>query len=243
MVAQGKGASYKVAMISVIIPTLNAERGLVRTFGCLILPTVQGLVREVIVVDSGSSDGTCRVAEGAGATLLHTQAGRGRQLSAGAHAARSEWLLFLHGDTALQPGWSEEVEAFLEQQAMAEPGREKTAVFAFKLDSYGWRARWLEIMVAIRCALFGLPYGDQGLLISRALYTELGGFKPIPLMEDVDLVRRIGRRRLVFLRAAAVTSGQKYESQGYLRRSLRNLLCLTLYFLRVPPRIIARIYG
>ena len=99
------------------------------------------------------------------------------------------------------------------------------------------------MLVAVRCRLFRLPYGDQGLLISRALYQRLGGFKPVPLMEDVDLVRRVGWRRLTALPSAAVTSAVRYRRDGYLLRPLRNLCCLTLYFLGVPPRAIVKLYG
>jgi GT2 family glycosyltransferase len=81
------------------------------------------------------------------------------------------------------------------------------------------------------------------LLISRRLYDEIGGFKPIALMEDVDLVRRLGRKRLKILRARAVTSASRYQREGYLRRMLRNSACLGLYFLRVPPHVLARLYG
>ena len=97
-------------------------------------------------------------------------------------------------------------------------------------------------MVAWRCTTFSLPYGDQGLLIGRRFYHDIGGFAPIPLMEDVDIVRRIGRRRLVVLDVAAVASAERYRRGGYVARPLRNLTCLGLYFLGVPPRLIARIY-
>ena len=101
----------------------------------------------------------------------------------------------------------------------------------------------LERLVALRCAALRLPYGDQGLLISRRLYDEVGGYRPLGLMEDVDLVRRLGRRRTVMLRSPAITSADRFRRQGYLRRSARNLLCLTLYSLRVPTHVIGRLYG
>jgi hypothetical protein len=100
----------------------------------------------------------------------------------------------------------------------------------------------LERAVAWRCRVLGLPYGDQGLLIHRDLLRSVGGMRPLPLMEDVDLIRRLGRSRLVPLAADAVTSARKWETQGYLRRSVRNLLCLSLWFAGVPPRLISRIY-
>ena len=89
----------------------------------------------------------------------------------------------------------------------------------------------------------GLPYGDQGLLIERGFYRRIGGFHALPLMEDVDLVRRIGRRNLVALDAEAVTSAERYERDGWLERPMRNLACLSLYFAGLPPSLLRRLYG
>ena len=91
--------------------------------------------------------------------------------------------------------------------------------------------------------MLGFPYGDQGLLIRREFYRSLGGFKPWSLMEDVDLVRRIGRHRLTVLRSAARTSAERWQKDGWKRRSFRNVLCLTLYFLGVSPEFIRKLYG
>ena len=97
--------------------------------------------------------------------------------------------------------------------------------------------------MALRCRLFALPYGDQGLLIHRSLYDALGGFRPLPLMEDVDLVRRIGRKRLTYLRTPAVTSAVRYRRAGYAPRMARNLCCLLLFSLGVRAETVARLYG
>lgn len=227
-------------MISVVIPTLNAEASLPRSFDCLIQATIRGLVREVIVVDGGSTDNTVIMADGVGARIIAAPKGRGGQLAAGAEAARSDWLLFLHADTALEPGWEAEAEAFIER---ANPARPRAAAFCFALDDFGIVARLLEMMVGLRCFLFGLPYGDQGLLISQRLYTKIGGYKPLPLMEDVDIIRRLGRRRLAMMRTKAVTSAERFQENGYLHRSLRNLSVLFLYALRVPSRVLVKLYG
>jgi len=126
---------------------------------------------------------------------------------------------------------------------MAAPGAEnQAAAFRFALDDPAPAARRLEALVAWRCRALGLPYGDQGLLLSRALHDAVGGYRPLPLMEDVDLVRRIGRRRVVILDAAAVTSAVRFRAGGYLRRSARNLACLALYLAGMPPPLIARLY-
>jgi rSAM/selenodomain-associated transferase 2 len=229
-------------MISVVIPTLNAEPKLAHTLAALVPAVVEGIVQEAIVVDGGSTDETRAIAEAAGTHLIEASRGRGSQLDAGARAARGDWLLFLHADTVLDPGWAEEAQGFIKR---VQTGRrdEAAAAFRFALDDDGAMPRFIERLVAWRCRLFGLPYGDQGLLISRRLYRRLGGFRPLPLMEDVDLVRRLKRRELVMLQSRAVTSGERYRREGYLARSLRNLGCTLLYYLRVPPRVLARIYG
>jgi rSAM/selenodomain-associated transferase 2 len=229
-------------MISVVIPTLNAERAFAHTLAALVPAVVEGIVQEAIVVDGGSTDETRAIAEAAGTHLIEAPRGRGSQLDAGARAARSDWLLFLHADTVLDPGWAEEAQGFIKR---VQSGRrdEAAAAFRFALDDDGAMPRFIERLVAWRCRLFGLPYGDQGLLISRRLYRRLGGFRPLPLMEDVDLVRRLKRRELVMLQSRAVTSGERYRRDGYLTRSFRNLGCMLLYYLRVPPRVLARIYG
>jgi rSAM/selenodomain-associated transferase 2 len=229
-------------MISVVIPTLNAEATLAATLTALVPAAVDGLVREVIVVDGGSTDRTVDIVEDAGAQLMRKSGGRGYQLTVGAMRAKQPWLLFLHADTMLEAGWEREASAFMERTD-AKPDRASAGVFRFALDDVGAKPRLLERLVAARCALLRLPYGDQGLLIQRQLYEEVGAFRPLPLMEDVDFVRRLGRRRMTLLSARAVTSADRYRRDGYLRRSVRNLMCLTLYFAGVPTNVINRRYG
>lgn len=230
-------------MLTVVIPTLDSERQLVATLAALIPAAAAGIVSQVVVSDGGSVDGTLVVADELGCDIVSGPRGRGPQLAVGARIARHPWILFLHSDTVLDEGWHREVAHFIERVEEAGDGDRRAAVFGFALDDYGISARLLEATVRLRCLLFALPYGDQGLLISRRHYERLGGFRPIPLMEDVDLVRRIGRRGIVYLRARAITSAIRYRHEGYFRRMARNAGCLTLFFLRVPPRLITRIYG
>ncbi len=229
-------------MISVIIPTFNAEASLVHCLASLVPAVVDGLVQEAIVVDGGSSDATLTLADAAGTRFLRAERGRGRQLDAGARAARGNWLLFLHADTVLEPGWEKEVKCFIERVETVRR-TQAAAAFRFALDDEGLMPRLLEMLVGIRCLMLALPYGDQGLLISRTLYGKLGGFRSLPLMEDVDLVRRLRRGQRVMLKSRAVTSAQRYRREGYLLRMLRNSICMALYYLRVPTRVLARLYG
>jgi rSAM/selenodomain-associated transferase 2 len=222
--------------VSVVIPTFDAARELPATLAAL---ADARLVVEIVVADGGSNDDTVGVAEAGGARIVNASRGRGTQLAAGAAAASGDWLLFLHADCRLAPGWEAAVAAFV--AAPGAPGR--AGYFAFALDDAGPAARRLEHIVAWRCRVFALPYGDQGLLIARALYDKVGGFAALPLMEDVEFVRRLGRRRLVLLGAPAYASTRRYREGGYIRRPLRNLLCLSLYFMGVPARHIARLYG
>lgn len=223
-------------MLSIVIPALDAAATIEQALRAVAAP---GLAHEVIVADGGSTDATPTVAAAHGATVVRAPAGRGPQLATGAAAARGDWLLFLHADTVLEAGWAEAARAFAADPA----NRRRAAVFRFALDDPGRPARRLERLVAWRTRFLGLPYGDQGLLIAHPFYDETGGFRPLPLMEDVDLVRRIGRKRLVRLDVAAVTSAERYRRHGYLLRPLRNLACLGLYFLGVPLRLVARLYA
>ena len=218
-------------MLSVVIPALNAAADLPETLAAL-----DGEADEVLVVDGGSVDRTAEVAAACGARVLAAPRGRGGQLAAGVAAANRPWLLLLHADTRLAPGWADAVATHMRGSP------DRAAYFRFALDSDDRRARRLERLVAWRCRALGLPYGDQGLLVHRDLLRAVGGIRPLPLMEDVDLVRRLGRQRLVGFDVAAVTSAAKWRREGWYRRSARNLLCLSLYFAGVPPRVIAWFY-
>lgn len=229
-------------MISVVIPTLNAETCLAKAMTALVPAVVQGVVGQVIVADGGSGDQTLLIAEAAGADIVRSERGRGQQLKAGAAAARFPWLLFLHADTVLDAGWEREVASFIERVELGQRPL-SAAAFRFALDDFGSLPRMIETGVAMRCLVFRLPYGDQALLIPARLYHDIGGYRPLPLMEDVDLVRRLGRRRTVMLRTPAVTSAARYKSDGYARRVARNLTCLSLYFLRAPMSLLVRLYG
>ncbi len=220
------------AQISVIVPTLNAEPALASCFSALIEGLEAGLIRELIVSDGGSVDATGAVAQAWGAEVVHGPASRGGQLRRGAMAAQGEWLLFVHADTVLSPGWSQAVRKQL--------GAREAGWFRLAFDQRGGAARMVAGWANLRSRM-GLPYGDQGLLIHRDVYHEVGGYPDQPLMEDVALARKLSGR-LVALDGVAVTSAAKYRHEGWLRRGARNLWTLTRYFMGTAPERLARSY-
>ena len=218
------------APISVVIPTLDAEAELPETLGAL----AHGLeiVRELIVSDGGSGDATVRIAEEAGASVISGPPGRGGQLRRGAQAARGDWLLFLHADTHLPPGWAEAALAHMET-GMA-------GWFRLSFRARGAGARWTAGWANLRSRA-GLPYGDQGLLVPRALYGSVGGFDDVPLMEDVAMARRL-RGRLRPVGATVTTSAARYEARGWIRQGARNLGTLARHLGGASPESLAERY-
>lgn len=221
-------------MISVVIPTLNAEGCLPATLTALVPAALEGLVREVIIVDGGSTDSTRAIADHAGAEVISAPANRGAQLRAGAAVARHPWLLFLNPDTALDAGWEREADYFMERVDRG-ASRHVAAAFRFAVDDDGLAPRLLERLVALRCLLLGRPYGDQGLLVPRRLYDEAGGHRALAINEDLDLSRRLGTRRVKILRSRAVSSAARYRRQGYIRGALGNQAQRILHALHLAP--------
>ena len=189
-------------MISVVIPVLNAQASLPRCFDSLIGATVRGLVKEVVVADGGSSDDTLTIADAAGCHVVGAGKTRAAQWKAGAGIARGDWLLLLLPQTALEAGWEAEAESFMASATLERP---RAASFRYALDDFAAAARRRETVVGLRSRLFALPYADQGLLLPRRMYHKLGGHRD-GAMEDADLVRRIGRSRLVQLRSRSASS-------------------------------------
>lgn len=228
-------------MISVVIPTLNAETSLVRTLSSLLEAAMRGLVRDVVIADGGSTDLTLAIAEDAGCTIVKADAARGGLMDAGARAAKGPWLLFLHAQTALEPGWDGEAYNFVRRG-----DESRAATFRFALDDKRWSARRTELVYRLRNRLLALPYGDQGLLIAKAQYERLGGYKDLAVLDDVDLVTRLkraaGRSGIARLTSRAVNNAARYRTFP-LARPLRNVSLLTLYSLGVSPERLARRYS
>ena len=218
------------ARISVVIPARDEEALLARAVGSVETDA------EVIVVDGCSSDRTREVAASRGALVLSSPPSRGVQLEAGVGRARGDWLVFLHADTWLEEGWAEAIRA-LEAGVVG-------GAFRFAIDAPGRGYRLLETAVALRCAILRLPYGDQALFVRRTALDRVGGIAPLPLMEDVDLARRLGREGcLAFLAPRAFTSPRRWDRYGLVGATLRNWCVLALYAAGVPPARLARLYA
>ncbi|MBT6329832.1 MAG: glycosyltransferase, partial [Kordiimonadaceae bacterium] len=168
--------------------------------------------------------------------IINSNPGRGLQLKTGAKFSIGDWLFFLHGDSVLTKGWLDTLQDHIKNNA------DKALVFRLKFDDNGFFPRLLEYWVRFRCRVFALPYGDQGLFISRKLYDEVGGYNEMPLMEDVDIIKRIGKPRLKCSKQVIITSADKYNKYGYLFRMIRNGYCLLLYKLGVAPETIKKFY-
>ncbi|MDU9004030.1 TIGR04283 family arsenosugar biosynthesis glycosyltransferase [Sedimentitalea todarodis] len=223
------------AEISIIIPTLNAQEHLPACLAALMEGLSAGLIRELIVSDGGSTDATCRIADAAGAVIVSGPASRGGQLRRGIEQARGRWLLVLHADTQLEPGWAAAVGEHLQN------GQGASAHFRLAFRARGLMPAWFAGWANLRSYLFGLPYGDQGLLVQRAAYDRAGGYPDQPLMEDVALIRALSGP-LVALPTRAFTSAERYDRSGWLRRGATNLWTLIRYFSGADPKALATAY-
>lgn len=220
---------------SIVIPTLNAADTLPATLDSLLSGLSAGVVRDLVISDGGSSDHTKKLADDVGATLVEGAIGRGSQLHRGAEAAKAEWLLFLHADTVLPADWVGAVCVHTSKTP------EAAAAFRLSFQEDGVFPRVTSGWANLRSKLFGLPYGDQGLLISKSLYKQVGGYPDQPLMEDVAIARAL-KGRLVLLPSYVTTGADRYIESGWLNRGARNLWTLARYLLGADPQKLALAY-
>lgn len=222
-------------MISVIIPALNEEDNIRR---CMEGVMNEGCDCEIIVADGGSTDKTAEAAKSYPEVLfIQSKKGRGIQMNMGASAASGNILLFLHSDTILETGWTAALLSALEDNSIS------GGAFTFSIRSPLWKYRLVEIWVKLRCKLCSLPYGDQAIFVRRNAFDLLGGYKNIPLMEDVDFIRRLKKLGpIVILNKKAVTLERRWSKKGFLRTAAINRFIMLLYKCGVNPCWLARIY-
>lgn len=219
-------------MISVIIPTLNEEKTLEATINSARVEDV-----EIIVSDGGSEDATLSIAERMADLTISSDCGRGRQMNKGAASASGEIILFLHADTLLPKGWPEEVYKVLSYDKVS------CGAFRFTLLEKGAGLGLLSTMVNLRSKCLSLPYGDQALFMRRETFEKAGAFKEIPIMEDVDLVRRLGRKgRVELANLPIITSSRRWRNIGWLKTGLINQTLLIMYLLGVSPEKLVKLY-
>ena len=223
-------------LVTIVIPVLHDTAALTSLLSTLAVDSSVQLV----VVDGGDERGSAWDALRArhpAVEWIRASRGRAVQMNAGARRARGRWLVFLHADTQLGAGWLDFLRSLNDRPAIV------GGSFRFALDSSARWARWIERGVRLRVRLFDLAYGDQALFVRRDVFEALDGYKELPLMEDVDFVRRLCRRgRLAHADVPAATSARRWERDGWIVRTVENGTLLLLFLAGWPPDSLARRY-
>ncbi len=211
--------------ISIIIPTLNEEKTISQCLETVVnIPDI-----EIIVSDGGSTDSTVEIAgQHSDVKVVHSLAGRSIQMNSGAACARGEILLFLHADCILPR------EDVLKIRQIFDSGKFVGGAFQIRLLSDKFTYRWLEMGINFRSKAFKLPYGDQGLFVKRSIFERLGGFREMPVCEDLDFVYRLRRKygEIAILNGRISSSVRTWKNRGIFRTSFRNQLLLYSYMIR-----------
>ena len=230
-----EAAQQVIPTVSVIVPTLNEEQSIKLTLEAL---THAASNIEVIVVDGGSKDATIELARHSGARVITSARGRGIQMHNGARAARAQVLLFLHADTTIPLGAINRITELLARDQLAIGGN-----CDIRFDGHSHAARLMTWLYP-KLEKIGLCYGDSGIFVRASVYEEIGGFKPFPIFEDVDLVSRLKRRgRMVHLPIAVVTSSRRFEKRSFALTFARWAVMQGLYWIGIPPRLLNQFYA
>lgn len=218
--------------ISVVIPVMNEASIIEKSLRDL----NREMIVETIVSDGGSKDATveiaCRYAK-----IMHSFPGRGNQMNYGVKAAKGNIVLFLHADTTLPDNWRDKILSSMTDEAVV------AGAFSLSIDSSRFLLRLIAAAANIRTRLTGIPYGDQGIFVKRSVFEKIGGFSNIPIMEDIDIMRRLKKvGRIVILEDKVQTSARRWDREGIVFTTIRNWLLLALYYLGVAPERLFRFY-
>ena len=223
--------------ISIIVPVLNEQSIINELIEHLYdLPYAGG--REVIVVDGNQNQNTLAVISRGGVKKIASSRGRGVQMNAGAAEAIGETLLFLHADTRLPPVALERIGLTIE------PPHIVGGAFDLGIPSNKWGFRLIETVASWRSRITRIPYGDQAIFIKRTVFEQIGGFKEIPIMEDVEFMRRVRKsgRKITIIPLKVRTAARRWEKEGLLYTTLRNWILISAYACGVSPRRLSKFY-
>jgi len=223
--------------ISVIIPVLNEAARINEAVEALFDQVCPGTM-EVIVVDGQKDGSTINCIQNSKVVKIISAPGRGVQMNRGADIASGEILLFLHCDTLLPEN------AFHFIQTMMQNERVKAGAFDLSIDGNAFAYRIIEKTASLRSRITGIPYGDQAIFIRKSFFSRLGQYNEIPIMEDVDLMRRIKRAKggICFIDKPVKTSPRRWQKEGLLKCTLRNRLLMIFYVCGISPEKLARFY-
>ncbi len=224
---------FSTMSISVIIPTLNED---------LHLPiTLQALGdrrnTEIIIADAGSTDKTRKIGQDFGATVLETPRGRAMQMNAASQYAIGEVLLFLHADTVLPETWPENIRQVFDDPKVC------GGAFSLGINGHSFKLRLIEHLADFRSRKFSLPYGDQAIFVRSSIFSEMGGFPDLPIMEDFEFMRRLRKKGIIrILPERAITSGRRWEQLGVLQTTLINQAMILGFYMGIQPDKLERFY-
>jgi rSAM/selenodomain-associated transferase 2 len=221
------GNSFAHIRLSIIIPALNEAD--------FLYETISSIGRhpdlEVIVVDGGSADHTCAIADACSARVIRSAPGRARQMNAGAAVAKGEILLFLHADTRLPFGYSQQIESCMAMENVS------AGAFRFALDDTCLSLRLVEIGANWRSKRLQFPFGDQGIFLRRETFERVGQFRILPAMEDYDLVSRLRKQgKIALASSAAITSARRWLARGVWRTTITHFRMIIGWKLGFVPQ-------
>ncbi len=225
--------SIATAKISIIIPTLNESQNIKATINS----TQESTNVEVIVVDGGSQDNTVEIAKSFGVKVITGDKNRARQMNAGAKNATGDIFLFLHADTLLPDNFDEMIRSALQKPLIV------AGAFALKINAPKAALRLVEWGVKLRSKWFNMPYGDQGIFLTKEKFNDICGFPELAIMEDFELIRNLkSLGRIALISSPVITSPRRWLKKGILQTTLINQIVIIAYFIGISPERIRRWY-